>query len=59
LLSEIAITITKPKLRKYFANNALEEMLTAFDPFIDLIETQTTVSICRDTKDNLLIETSL
>ena len=56
LIDEIASTITKPKLRKYFAANGLEEMLTKLEPFIDLIEVQSSVSICRDPKDNFLLE---
>ena len=38
LLHEIEATIAKPKLKKYFPGNALVEMLTVFDPFIDLIK---------------------
>ena len=56
LVDEIASTITKPKLRRYFAGNGLEEMLTTLEPFIDLIEAQTSVSICRDPKDNFLLD---
>lgn len=38
LIEEIASTIAKPKLKKYFTGNALEEMLTQFEPYIDLIK---------------------
>ena len=31
-------------------------MLSAFEPFIDLIEVESTVTICRDPKDNFLLE---
>lgn len=55
LIAEIRQTITKPKLKKYFQNNALEEMLSTFEPFIDLIEVESVVNICRDTKDNFLL----
>ena len=30
-------------------------MLSTFEPFIDLIEVESSVSICRDTKDNFLL----
>lgn len=56
LLDEIASTITKPKLKKYFAANGLEEMLITLEPFIDIIKIQSSVSICRDPKDNFLLE---
>lgn len=55
LITEIQQTITKPKLRKYFGPNALEEMLSAFEPYIDLVEAESTVEICRDPKDNFLL----
>lgn len=55
LIDEILQTITKPKLKKYFGTNALEEMLSTFDPFIDFIEVKSTISVCRDIKDNFLL----
>ena len=58
LIEEISATITKPKLKKYFTSNGLEQMLSTLEPFIDLIEVQCSVSICRDPKDNFLLELS-
>ena len=55
LVEELQATITKPKLNKYFSENALEEMLTVFDPYIDFITVKSTVSICRDPNDNFLL----
>jgi putative PIN family toxin of toxin-antitoxin system len=55
LIDEIQQTIKKPKLKKYFEKNALEEMLSVFEPFIDLVEVESTVAVCRDTKDNFLL----
>jgi putative PIN family toxin of toxin-antitoxin system len=55
LITEIQQTITKPKLKKYFGTNALEEMLSTFEPFIDLTEVESIVTICRDPKDNFLL----
>jgi uncharacterized protein len=55
LVEELQVTITKPKLKKYFSENALEEMLTVFDPYIDFITVKSTVSICRDPNDNFLL----
>ena len=56
LIAEIQQTIRKPKLKKYFETNALQEMLTTFEPFIDFIEVKSTTAICRDVKDNFLLE---
>ncbi|MCW3108597.1 MAG: putative toxin-antitoxin system toxin component, family [Segetibacter sp.] len=55
LITEIETTITKPKLKKYFGTNAMDEMLSTFDPFIDLIEVKSIISECRDPKDNFLL----
>jgi putative PIN family toxin of toxin-antitoxin system len=55
LITEIQLTITKPKLKKFFRTNALDEMLTAFEPFIDLVEVESMVTVCRDPKDNFLL----
>ena len=55
LITEIRQTIIKPRLKKYFETNALEEMFSTFEPFIDLIEVVSIVTICRDPKDNFLL----
>ncbi len=55
LITEIEQTISKPKLRKYFGRNALEEMFYTFEPFINLIKVKSTVTVCRDSKDNFLL----
>ena len=55
LIAEIQQTIVKPKLKKYFGKNAIEEMLSTFEPFIDFIEVKSIVTVCRDTKDDFLL----
>ena len=55
LLDELSATISKPKLKKYFGANALNEMLLTLDPFIDFVDVRSAVSICRDLKDNFLL----
>jgi putative PIN family toxin of toxin-antitoxin system len=55
LVKELEATITKPKLQKYFAENALEEMLSVFDPYINFIEVKSNVKICRDPNDDFLL----
>ena len=55
LITEIQETITKSKLKKYFGTNALEQMFSAFDPYIDFIEVESIVTICRDPNDNFLL----
>ena len=55
LITEIQETIKKPGLKKYFGTNTLEEMLSSFEPFIDLIQVESIVTVCRDPKDNFLL----
>lgn len=55
LIHEIETTIAKPKLKKFFPGNALDEMLTVFEPFIDLINVKSKVEFCRDPKDDFLL----
>jgi putative PIN family toxin of toxin-antitoxin system len=55
LITEIQETIKKPRLKKFFETNALDEMLSTFEPFIDLIQVESIVTVCRDPKDNFLL----
>lgn len=55
LITEIQETIKKPGLKKYFGTNALKEMLLTFEPFIDLVQVESIVTVCRDPKDNFLL----
>lgn len=43
LIEELQATMVKPKLRKFFSNHALADMLDVFDPYIDLIEVKSKV----------------
>lgn len=56
LLDEINLTITKPKLKKFFKGKALDLMLSRLEPFIELIEISSSINICRDPNDNFLLE---
>lgn len=55
LIEEIEATISKPKLRKHFSPDSLDEMLNIFDPFIDLVTVKSKVKLCRDPQDDFLI----
>jgi putative PIN family toxin of toxin-antitoxin system len=59
LLSEIDETINKPKLKKYFGNNALGIMLDSFAKHIELINVTSNIAICRDPKDNFLLNLAI
>jgi len=55
LIDELEATIKKPKLKKYFSENDLDEMLDVFEPFIDFIKVKSKVKVCRDPKDDFLL----
>lgn len=59
LLDEIKATIEKPKIRKHFSSEAMEEMLVAFEDYILLVEVSSIVNMCRDPKDNFLLSLAL
>ena len=55
LLDEISAATAKPKLKKYFGPKAVDQMLLSFDNYIDFVEVKSTVTLCRDVKDNFLL----
>lgn len=55
LLNELTKISQYPKLKSYFKQNAIEEMLLNLEPYIELIEIKSNVQICRDHKDNFLL----
>lgn len=55
LLDELARTMEKPKLQKYFAPDALEEMLQALAYFIEIVTVKSKVHLCRDPNDDFLL----
>lgn len=55
LLNELARTMEKPKLQKYFAPDALEEMIQALGYFIEIVTVESKVHLCRDPNDDFLL----
>ena len=58
LLKEVTETVKYPRLRKFFKEDAIEEMLLHLEPFIEIVSTSSKVNICRDAKDNFLLSLS-
>ena len=59
LLNEIQSVAAKPKLKKYFSAEAMEEMLYAFEDYITLVDIKSDIQMCRDPKDNFLLSLAL
>jgi putative PIN family toxin of toxin-antitoxin system len=55
LINELEAVMNKPKLKKYFSEFGLQDMLTTFEPYIDFISVKSKVKLCRDSKDDFLL----
>lgn len=55
LLEEFIEVAGRPKFRSYFPAQSVEELLSLFDEFGELIDVKSTVDLCRDPKDNFLL----
>ena len=59
LIEEFVKVITRPKFRKYFSTNDVKRILDCFDQFGKLIKVKSDVRICRDEKDNFLLNLAI
>lgn len=59
LISEFTEVALRPKFRKYFQSTDIEDILLSFDAFGEMIEVTSNVTICRDPKDNFLLNLAI
>jgi len=59
LIEEFVEVASRPKFKKYFSSKDLEKILEYFDQFGQLIKVKTQVEICRDDKDNFLLNLAI
>jgi len=55
LLSEFEAVVQRPKLKKYFSNEDVENLLHLFEVYGEWVEVESEVNVCRDEKDNFLL----
>ncbi len=55
LLAEFIEVTKRPKLRRYFAQSDIENLLETIDEFADFVNVQSEITVCRDPKDNFLL----
>jgi putative PIN family toxin of toxin-antitoxin system len=55
LIQEFLTVAKGPKLQKYFTDNDIEHLLHTFDNFGILIKVTSQIKLCRDYKDNFLL----
>jgi len=55
LLTEFVEVVKREKLKKYFSEEDLKQMLEIIDQYADIITVTSDVKVCRDEKDNFLL----
>lgn len=55
LLTEFIEVVKRPKLKKYFSKNDLQNLLNIIEDYAEYIEITSNVNECRDEKDNFLL----
>ncbi|MBZ9779902.1 putative toxin-antitoxin system toxin component, PIN family [Psychroflexus sp. CAK8W] len=59
LIEEFIDVVSRPKFQKYFSKKDIEKILNYFDQFGILVKVKSTIEICRDEKDNFLLNLSV
>lgn len=59
LLEEFIDVVSRPKFKKYFSKNDVEKILEYFDQFGKLTKVTSDINLCRDEKDNFLLNLSV
>ncbi|GHT23663.1 twitching motility protein PilT [Bacteroidia bacterium] len=59
LLSELHDVTIRPKFRKYFSIDKMEELLKKIRKYTKIVRIKTVVTQCRDPKDNFLLELAI
>jgi hypothetical protein len=59
LLEEFIEVIHRPKFKKYVSEEDIANLLNYFDQYAKIIEVKSNVQICRDQKDNFLLNLSI
>ncbi len=55
LLEELIDVCHRPKFKKYFGKEDIEELISIIDRVADFIEVTSEVNVCRDANDNFLL----
>jgi len=55
LLTEFVEVVKREKLKKYFSEEDLKQMLEIIDQYADIITVTSDVKVCRDENDNFLL----
>ncbi len=56
---EFVDVVERPKFKRFFSQKDIEQILDLFDQFGELVNIKSDVNICRDEKDNFLLNLSI
>lgn len=56
LFKEFLDVADRPKIRKYFKTKKLIQVINYFESYGEIIHTSTSLNICRDPRDNFLLD---
>ncbi len=59
MVDEFLEVVKRPKFRRFFSSDDIEELLETIEEFADFVNIESQVEICRDSKDNFLLSLSI
>jgi putative PIN family toxin of toxin-antitoxin system len=59
LITEFIDVVNRPKFEKYFSKKDIKKILYYFDDFGELIKVKSDIKLCRDPKDDFLLNLSV
>lgn len=59
LIEEFIDVVSQPKFQNYFTNSDIERVLECFDQFGEMTKVTSDIKLCRDEKDNFLLNLSV
>lgn len=59
LIEEFIEVVSRPKFKKYFSFNDIERIFSLFEEYGELVKVTSNINICRDKKDNFLLNLSI
>lgn len=59
LLEEFVDVVSRPKFKKYFSKRDIDKIFQHFDQFGKIVTITSNLKICRDEKDNFLLNLSI
>ena len=59
LFTEFIEVVSRPKFKKYFSKKDIDNLQSLFDEYGEIIDVTTSIDLCRDSKDNFLLNLSI